>query len=186
MPRFAKILIGIALVPVVLILSIGLYLALFPTPISLNIVKGPLQKEVSKQIGWHFEIRGDIFLVPGLKPSLEVNEVVLNELPGQQEPLFFARRMYLDLDLLALLDRNFEIGEISISDLQLALRIDQQGRPNWQLPDGVAISKQSGASSEQEADSNESWLDLLELDKVSLNLTRAIFAHAIWDTHFIA
>ena len=65
MPGFAKILVGIALVPVVVVLLIGLYLALFTTPISLNIVKGPLQKEVSRQIGWHFEIRGDIFLVPG-------------------------------------------------------------------------------------------------------------------------
>ena len=144
MPRFAKILIGIALVPVALVLLIGLYLALFTTPISLNIVKGPLQKEISKQIGWHFEIREDIFLVPGLKPSLEVNEVALNDLPGQLDQLFFARRMHLDLDLLALLDRNFEIGGISINDLQLTLRIDKQGRPNWKLPDGAAISKQSG------------------------------------------
>ena len=175
MPRIAKILIGIALAPVVLILLIGLYLALFTTPISLNIVKGPLQEAVSKQIGWHFEISGDIFLVPGLKPSLEVNEVALNDRPGQQDQLFFARRMYLDLDLLALLDRNFEIGEISISDLQLALRRDQQGRPNWQLPDGAAILKQSGPSSELEADSGESWIDLLDLDKVSFNLTRANF-----------
>ena len=175
MPRFAKVLIGIALVPVVLVLLIGLYLALFTTPISLNIVKGPLQKAVSKQIGWHFEIRGDIFLVPGLKPSLEVNEVALNELPGQPDELFFARRMYLELDLLALLDSNFEIGEISFSDLQLALRIDQQGRPNWKMPDGAVLSKQQEASSERETDSGESWYDLLDINKVNLNLTRAHF-----------
>jgi len=175
MPRIARILIVVTLIPIVLVLLIGIYLALFTTPVSLNILKGPLQKEVHKLIGWHLEIRGDIYLVPSLQPSLEVNEVVLDQVAGREDHLFFARRMYLDLDLLALLDRNFEIGEISISDLQLALRVDQQGRSNWHLQGAASESEKPDAKAEPDPDSGESVFDLLELHKVSFNLSRAHF-----------
>jgi len=175
MPKFVKVIAAIALAPIVLALLIGLYLTLFTTPISLNVLKGPLQKEFHNQVGWQLEVRGDIFLVPGLVPSLEVNEVAVDQVAGREHELFFARRMYLDLDLLALLDRNFEIGEISISDLQLALRVDQQGQANWQMQDRSNKPEQQAPSTDQAGEVSDTLLDLLEVHKITFNLTRALF-----------
>ncbi len=172
MRRSGKILLGIFLATITLILLTGVCLFLFRVPVSLNLLKGPLQDQVREQFGLRLEIRGDIYLVSGLRPSLEIADAALINPGASQGELLFASRAYLDLDLPALFERTLEVGEMSVTGLRLALRVDERGVPNWRPGSKAAGGGEAGAPGEPQAPAGDSLAEMLELGEVKFNFGR--------------
>ncbi len=95
--------------------------------------------------GRSLDIQGDIILMPRFRPSLEITEITLDNPAGMKGEFFHARRVFLQLNLFALLEGDLDVGELAASDIQLSLLVDQKGQSNWDF-----LEQSKGAGSEAE------------------------------------
>ena len=159
----------------------AIYIVGFSDPVPLNFLKQPLKQEVQRMFGRSLDIQGDIFLMPRFQPSLEITEITLDNPAGMKGEFLHARRMFLQLNLFALLEGDLDVGELAASDIQLSLLIDKMGQPNW---DFLEQGKETGSEAEDtvaaDPDDQESvgFIDLrdftfnlgkLELDNINVS-----------------
>ena len=139
-----KALIGIA---VVLVLLVGAALVV-PQFIDLNDYKSEISEQAHAATGRTLTIGGDIHL--SLLPSLElaVSDVAFANAPGA-EPAEMATlsELHLKLKLFPLLSGTIEIDKFVLVDPVINLRVDADGRANWDFDTGdPAPAEDSGES----------------------------------------
>ncbi len=135
-----KILAGVAaLVAVVLI---GVAIAISTVDVSTLI--GPVKTRIKDVTGRELTVRGGADLKFSLEPKLVLSDVMLANAPWATAPaLASAQRLELQIALIPLLSRRFEVIELALIDPVIALETDGAGRGNWEL--GNAATPPVGA-----------------------------------------
>ncbi len=89
---------------------------------------------VEAATGRKLAIDGPIRLVPGLHPSIEVNDASLSNPAGFSRPqMAVLKRLDLQLALLPLLHRRIEIDRLVIGGADILLELNAAGAGNWQF-----------------------------------------------------
>src|SRR5204863_4094027 len=86
-------------------------------------------------------INGAIDLKLSLEPKVVLNDVTFSNAAGSKvADMVRAKRVELQVALLPLLSRRFEVVELKLSDPVIVLETDAQGRANWQFGSASPIS----------------------------------------------
>ena len=125
-----KILAGAAaLVAVVLI---GAAIAI--STVDVDTLIGPVKSRIKDVTGRELTVRGGAELKFSLEPKLVLKDVSIANAPwGTAPALATAQRLELQIALLPLLSRRFEVIELALVDPVIALETDSAGRGNWEL-----------------------------------------------------
>ena len=122
-----------------LLLVAGAYVAL--STLDLNAFIGPVKDRVKALTGRELTIRGDARLALSMQPRLVLTDVALGNAPwATAKEMVTAERLELELALLPLLSRRFELTEVALVGPVVALETDAKGQRNWDL------GKRSGAA----------------------------------------
>lgn len=79
-------------------------------------------------------IDGPVRLVPGLHPSIEINDAALSNPPGFSRPqMAVLQQLNLKLALLPLLHRQIEIDSLVVSRADILLELNAEGIGNWRF-----------------------------------------------------
>jgi AsmA family protein len=115
--------------------------------VDLRTIVGPVQARVKAATGRELVIAGPIDLRLSLEPKIVLNDVTFgNASWGATKDMVRARRVEAQVALLPLIERRFELVELTWTDPVIALETDAQGRGNWEF-DGAAASPSSSAAS---------------------------------------
>ena len=115
-----------------LLLVAGAYVAL--STLDLNAFIGPVKDRVKAVTGRELTIRGDARLALSMQPRLVLNDVALGNAPwATAKEMVTAERLELELALLPLLSRRFELTEVALVGPVVALETDAKGQRNWDL-----------------------------------------------------
>ena len=124
-----------------LLLVAGAYVAL--STLDLNAFIGPVKDRVKALTGRELTIRGDARLALSLHPRLVLTDVALGNAPwATPKEMVTAERLELELALIPLLSRRFELTEVALVGPVVALETDAKGQRNWDL------GKRSGAAAD--------------------------------------
>lgn len=97
-----------------------------------NLARPYIERKISSATGRSFAINGSLDVHLSLRPRIIVNDVVLGNAAWSKEPLMAQlRHADFKIDLLKLLAGQLSFPEISLSELQLLLEENQDGRQNW-------------------------------------------------------
>jgi AsmA protein len=133
-----KLLVGIVVL-VALLVSAAVIVPMF---VPLDAYKGEITSRATAATGRDVRIDGPIRLTVLPRLSIELNNVALANAPGgTAKELATIGKLQLQLGLLPLLSRQIVVDRFVVSDPAVALEIDAQGRPNWQL--GTATPAQA-------------------------------------------
>ena len=125
LPRSIKWIAGVFLTLIVLI-------ALVVAFMDWNWLRGPIARRVSASTGRSFEINGDLKVQLSLQPHVVVNDMVLGNVAGSNEPSMASlKRLDFRIDLLKLLTGRVELPDIVLSEPSLLLEMNLDGAPNW-------------------------------------------------------
>lgn len=123
-----KILAGAAAVVVVVLL--GAVVAV--STIDVNTLIAPVRDRVKAMTGRDLTVRGGARVALSLQPRLVLDDVGLSNAPwAGAKDLLTAQRIELQVALLPLLSRRFELIELKLVDPVIALETDAQGQRNW-------------------------------------------------------
>ena len=117
----------------------GLLLLLIAVAIAVSTVDiktfvGPIQKHVKDITGRDLTIRGPIDLKISLEPKVVIEDVSLSNAPwGKAEQMITAKRVEVQLALLPLLKRDFEMRSFELIEPKIALETDSKGTGNWEF-----------------------------------------------------
>ena len=129
MTRFTRktVIIGVAML-VMVALGAGLF---WLTTYDWNYLKPRIAKEVFEVTGRTLTIGGDIDLRIGLRPSIIIKNVRLENSPwGSKPDLWTAQHMEIRVALLSLLSGVLNVNRLSLVDADLLIETDTQGRSN--------------------------------------------------------
>lgn len=102
--------------------------------IDLNDFVAPIQKRVKEATGRDLSIGGGIDLKLSLEPKLVLDDVSLGNAPWAKEPqMLTAKSVEVQVALLPLLQRRFEVQRFRLVDPVIALETDAHGQPNWEF-----------------------------------------------------
>ncbi|HEY5862172.1 MAG TPA: AsmA family protein [Casimicrobiaceae bacterium] len=104
---------------------------------------GPVQARVKAETGRDLVFGGPIDLRLSLEPKLIASDVTLSNAPGARSPLMAqVKRVEVQVALLPLLQRRFEVVEVALVEPTIMLETDAQGRANWEfgLPSAARAS----------------------------------------------
>ena len=147
-----------------LLLLAGAYVAL--STLDLNAFVGPVKDRVKAVTGRELTIRGDVRLALSMRPRVVLNDVALGNAPwGVAKDLVTAERLELELALLPLLSRRFELTEVTLVGPVVALETDAKGQRNWDL------GKRPGASAGADGAGTPAALGVASLEIVRGKLT---------------
>jgi len=97
-----------------------------------NELAAPIQARIKQVTGRDAAIRGSIDLKLSLTPRLVVHDIALANAPGGRAPsLVAAKQLDVEIALLPLLRRRFEVVRVELIEPLIALETDAQGRANW-------------------------------------------------------
>jgi len=123
-----KILAGAAALVVAVLIGIAITLA----TVDVNTLIGPVKDRVQAATGRELKVGGGASLKYSFEPKLVLNDVSLANVPwGTAPALLSAKRLELQVALLPLLSRRFEVIELALVDPVIALETDADGRGNW-------------------------------------------------------
>ena len=89
---------------------------------------GPVQARVKADTGRDLVFGGPIDLKLSLEPKLIASDVTLSNAPGAQSPqMVKAKRVEVQVALLPLLQRRFEVVEVALVEPTIALEIGRAG-----------------------------------------------------------
>ena len=95
---------------------------------------GPVQARVKAETGRDLVFGGPIDLRLSLEPKLIASDVTLSNAPGARSPLMAqVKRVEVQVALLPLLQRRFEVVEVALVEPTIMLETDAQGRANWEF-----------------------------------------------------
>lgn len=113
-----------------------------------NEYRGLIAEQVKAATGRDLTIAGRLKLEISLSPSLAVEDVRLANAPwGSRPDMIVLKRLAAEIRLLPLLHGEVEINRLVLSDLDIALEVDGQGRANWDMA-GAGAPKSKAAESE--------------------------------------
>ncbi len=125
-----KVLAGITILLVMAVA--GIIVALSTMDVSALV--GPVRDRVKAATGRELYIRGGASLELSLRPRVVLRDVALgNAAWSSAKDLVSARRLELQIALLPLLSRRFEVIELVLDEPVVALETDAKGRRNWDL-----------------------------------------------------
>ena len=113
----------------------GLFLLLLVTAayfFDWNLARPYIARKVSGATGRSFAINGNLDVHLSLRPRIIVNDVVMGNAAWSKDPLM-ARLKHADfkIDLLKLFGGHLSFPEITLSELQLVLEENSDGKQNW-------------------------------------------------------
>src|SRR5450755_1592270 len=127
----------------VLLLLIGVAIAI--KSIDVNTFIGPIQAKVKEATGRDLAIKGGIDLKLSLEPKIVLQDVSLGNAPwGKSPQMITAKRVEVQMALLPLLHRDFQVRTLSLIEPVIALETDAKGNGNWQF--GVAPAETPAAA----------------------------------------
>ncbi len=125
-PLWVKVLAGLA----VLLAALALLLAFFPW----DVLRGPLNRYVSERTGRHFEITRKLDVKLGRTTRILADGVEFANPDWAKDPyLVKAQAAEVDIHLLALLRGRIELPLVKLSQPQLGLQVEPDGRRSWAL-----------------------------------------------------
>jgi len=115
-----------------LLVLIGVTVVIFGVTIRLDFLRPSIEKGVSEALDRPVTIEGVIELVPSLRPTVTVRDLVIDNPPDWQEhPFLNVALARTQIDLPDILAREISIDEITAEGFELHLVSDAQGRNNW-------------------------------------------------------
>ncbi len=142
-----KILAGAAALVAVVLIGVAIAIS----TVDVDTLIGPVKARVKEVTGRELTVRGGADLKFSLQPKLVLKDVMLANAPGGAAPaLASAQRLELQIALLPLLSRRFEVIELVLVDPVIALETDSAGRGNWELgkaPPAAAAAPANDAAS---------------------------------------
>ncbi len=168
-----KILAGAAALVAVVLIGIAIAIS----TVDVNTLIGPVKDRVQAVTGRALKVAGGASLTYSLEPKLVLNDVSLANAPwGTAPALLSAKRLELQVALLPLLSRRFEVIELELVDPVIALETDANGRGNWDFAKRDAATGASaagnGASAPSVANVSITGGNLTFRDAKSGHLTR--------------
>ncbi len=137
-----KILAGAGLLFVLLL--IGIVVAV--KSIDVNAFIGPIKDRVKAATGRELTVRGSADLKLSLQPRLVLTDVALSNAPwGKAPQMLSAKQLELEVALMPLISRRFELVEIDLVGPVIALETNAKGEGNWEF--GQAASGGPAAAS---------------------------------------
>ncbi|MEO8741349.1 MAG: AsmA family protein [Casimicrobiaceae bacterium] len=120
-----------------LLLLIGVAIAI--KTIDVNTFLGPIQNRVRDATGRDLAIKGGIEIKLSLEPKVVLQDVTLSNAPWATSPqMIAAKRVEVQMALLPLLHRDFQVRTLSLIEPVIALETDAKGTGNWQFGDAAA------------------------------------------------
>ncbi|MEO5766317.1 MAG: AsmA family protein [Casimicrobiaceae bacterium] len=100
--------------------------------VDIRSLVGPVQARVKAETGRELVFGGPIDLKLSLEPKLIASDVALgNAAWGTAPQMVKAKRVEMQVALLPLLNRRFEVVEVALVEPTIVLETDAQGRANW-------------------------------------------------------
>lgn len=100
--------------------------------VDLHTVIGPIQARVKAITGRDLAINGPIDVKVSLEPKIMPSDVAFGNAPGSKtSDMVRIKRLDVQVALLPLLSRRFEVVEIALTDPVIVLETDAQGNANW-------------------------------------------------------
>ncbi|MCC7327279.1 MAG: AsmA family protein [Burkholderiales bacterium] len=132
----ALVLVAVLLVGVVVVLS----------TVDVDTLIGPVKERVKAATGRELQVRSGARLTLSLQPRLVLNDVALgNARWGHEKEMISAQRVELEMALLPLLSRRFELIELVLVRPVIALETNAQGEGNWSLAPGAPTTSEASA-----------------------------------------
>lgn len=125
-----KLLIGLAAVLLLIVAAV----AAVPYLVNLEGYRDRVAALVRDATGRDFTIEGPIRLSLWPRPALQVETVALANAPGGRAPsLASLGRLDIAVDPMPLLSGEISVNRLTLVEPVIALELDAQGRPNWNL-----------------------------------------------------
>lgn len=170
--RIVKIITGVVGALVLIIGGLIIYLA----NLDLNAHKESIRAEAKAATGGDFRLDGDLDLKLSLSPALEIRDVgVSNAAWGSQPEMATVGLMAVEVRVLDLVFGCIDITKLRLSDVELLLETDAQGRGNWQFTPPTPAANDRAAATTEEADAATD-AQALSLGDVDLRRLRVVFA----------
>ena len=100
--------------------------------VDLRTVIGPIQARVKAMTGREVAFNGPIDINVSLEPKIVLSDVTFGNAPGSKTPhMVRIKRLDVQVALLPLLSRRFEVVEVALTDPVIVLETDAQGHANW-------------------------------------------------------
>ena len=95
---------------------------------------GPIQKRVRDATGRELKINGDVNFKLSLTPRIVIEDASLGNAPWGNAPQMVAvKRAELQMALLPLLRRDFQVSNLTLVEPVIALETDPRGTGNWEF-----------------------------------------------------
>ena len=99
----------------------------------------PIQARIKQGTGREVTVRGEIDLKLSLTPRLVVHDLALANAPwGRAPQMMTAKQLDIEVALLPLLHKRFEVIRIDLVEPSIALETDAQGHVNWDFGGAAA------------------------------------------------
>lgn len=124
-----KVLIGFLAIVFLLFASIIVFVLTF----NVNSYKSKIEQVLFTKTGYEFNITGTMKVTRSLVPTLTVDGIEIkapNAFAGAK-PLLVAKNVQITFDLKAWLKEVVIINSIELSDVSIALQVDEKGKNNW-------------------------------------------------------
>jgi uncharacterized protein involved in outer membrane biogenesis len=132
-----KILAGAGILLLVLIIGIVIVVS----TVDVNALIGPVQTRVKEATGRDLAVRGGARIALSLHPKIVLSDVTLSNAPwGTTPQMLTAQRLELEVALLPLLSRRFELIEFGLVNPVIALESNAKGEKNWESPPAPGAS----------------------------------------------
>ena len=113
--------------------------------VDVKTLAGPVQARVKAETGRDLVFGGPIDLTLSLEPKLIASDVTLSNAPWAHAPqMAQVKRVEVQVALLPLLQKRFEVVEVALVEPTIALETDAQGRANWEF--GAPSAAPTGAT----------------------------------------
>lgn len=139
--------------------------------VELNSLRTPVEIAFEKATGRKVHFRGDLSLVPTLWPTLEIQQVQIDNPPNWQQGVFAdADLIRIQLGLFPLLKGGIHLGEVTVNGIIINLLNNQQGRPNWLFSTAEEEPQQTlEVNKDEDAFISFAALNELALEDITLN-----------------
>lgn len=118
----------------ILLGALGLAVVVFVTLFDINQLRGPISREISRQLGRPFAIRGDLAVDWSWTPKLTVNDIVLDNAPWSRQPAMFTLdRAEVSLRIPELWHGHLVLPEIRLVKPRVLLEKSAKGQANWEF-----------------------------------------------------
>ena len=124
-----KVLIGFLAIVFLLFASIIVFVLTF----NVNSYKSKIEQVLFTKTGYEFNITGTMKVTRSFVPTLTVDGIEIkapNAFAGAK-PLLVAKNVQITFDLKAWLKEVVIINSIELSDVSIALQVDEKGKNNW-------------------------------------------------------